>query len=195
MGKGDETRLAVLDRAVEAARVLGLGGLTIGMLAEQTGLSKSGLFAHFRSKEALQIAVLEHARAEFEATVGRPTIQAPRGEARVRELFERWLAWSGGVGGCPFVAAATEFDDQPGPVRDRVVRDLRDLMDMIATVFRTGISEGQFRHDADPDQFAQDFYGVILSWHYRSRLLDDALAAQRARHAIDRLLAQARGSG
>lgn len=192
MSKGEATRQAVLDRAVEVARQVGLSGLTIGQLAEQTQMSKSGLFAHFRSKEALQIAVLEHARAAFEAHVARPALKAPRGEARVRSLFDHWLRWLTLPGGCPFVAAATEFDDQPGPVRDRVVHDLRDLFDMIGTVFRTGITEGQFRADADPDQFAQDFYGVILGYHYVRRLFGDDRAEERARHALDALLEQAR---
>jgi AcrR family transcriptional regulator len=192
VSKGDETRQAVLHRGVEVARQVGLGGLTIGMLAEQSHLSKSGLFAHFRSKEALQLAVLEHARAEFEAQVARPALKAPRGEARVRTLFDRWLWWSTLPGGCPFIAAATEFDDQRGPVHDRVVHDLRDLFDMIATVFRTGITEGQFRADADAEQFAQDFYGVILSNHHTRRLLGDERAEDRARRALDALLAQSR---
>jgi AcrR family transcriptional regulator len=192
VSKGDETRLAVLDQAVEVARRLGLGGMTIGSLAEQAHLSKSGLFAHFKSKEALQLAVLEHARAAFEVSVASPTLRAPRGETRVRELFERWLDWDSHPGGCPFIAAATEFDDQPGPVRDRLVRDLRDLFDMIATVFRTGMSEGQFRPDADPEQFAQDFYGVLLASFQMQRLLGDERAHDRARLALERLLADAR---
>lgn len=192
MSKGEQTRQVVLDRAVEIARRVGLGGLTIGTLAEKTDMSKSGLFAHFRSKEALQLAVLEHARWDFEERVVRPTLKAPRGEARVRELFRRWLAWDALPGGCPFIAAATEFDDQPGPVRDRVVRDTRDLVDMIGTVFRTGISEGQFRLDADPDQFMQDFYGVMLANHHAYRLLGDQRAPQRAAAALEALLDRVR---
>lgn len=194
MGKGEETRLAVLDQAVEVARRTGLSGLTIGSLAERTHLSKSGLFGHFRSKESLQLQVLEHARLRFEEVVARPALKAPRGEPRVRELMDRWLAWDSAPGGCPFVAASTEFDDQPGPVRDRLVRDQRDLFDMIATVFRTGIGEGQFRPDADPEQFAQDFYGVVLARHHTIRLLGDGQADARARRAFDALLRQARAA-
>ncbi len=182
----------MLDQAVEVARRVGLGGLTIGSLAEQTSLSKSGLFAHFKSKEALQLQVLEHARESFEELVARPAVRAPRGEPRVRELFERWLEWDARPGGCPFIAASTEFDDQPGVVRDRLVRDQWDMSDMIATIFRTGITEGHFRHDADPDQFAQDLYGVILACHHMDRLLADGQAAIRARRAFEALLAQAR---
>jgi AcrR family transcriptional regulator len=192
VGKGDETRLAVLDQAVDVARRVGLSGLTIGSLAEQTQLSKSGLFGHFRSKEALQLQILEHARARFEDAVARPALRAPRGEPRVRELLDRWLQWDALPGGCPFVAAATEFDDQPGAVRDRLVRDQRDLFDMITTIFRTGIAEGHFRADADPHQFAQDFYGVILACHHATRLLGDELAGARARRAFETLLADAR---
>lgn len=195
MGKGDETRLAVLDQAVDVARRVGLSGLTIGTLAEQTQLSKSGLFGHFRSKEALQLQVLEHARARFEEAVARPALKAPRGEPRIRALFEHWVAWDSRPGGCPFVAASTEFDDQPGAVRDRLVRDHRDLLDLIANVFRTGLVEGHFRLDADPDQFAQDFYGILLGQHHLARLLDDPQARDRAWRAFEQLLDQARPTG
>lgn len=184
----------MLDQAVDVARRMGLGGLTIGSLAEQTQLSKSGLFGHFRSKEALQLQVLEHARGRFEEAVVRPVLRTPRGETRIRELLDRWLRWDALPGGCPFVAASTEFDDRPGAVRDRVVRDQRDVFDMIATIFRTGIAEGQFRGDADPEQFAQDFYGVMLAYHHTSRLLGDAQAEARARRAFAALLADARRS-
>jgi AcrR family transcriptional regulator len=192
VGKGDDTRLAVLNQAVDLSRRVGLSGLTIGALAEQAELSKSGLFAHFRSKEALQLSVLEHARNGFEASVVRPALKAPRGEARVRELFEHWLRWDSLPGGCPFIAASTEFDDQPGPVRDRLVRDQRDLFDFIATVFRTGIAEEQFHPDADAEQFAQDFYGVLLACHHSIRLLGHERAEDRARRALNALLAAAR---
>jgi AcrR family transcriptional regulator len=192
MGKGDETKTAVLDEAVQLARRVGLGGLTIGSLADQTQMSKSGLFAHFKSKESLQIQVLEHARADFEDEVGRPAVRRPRGEPRVRALFDLWLAWDSKPGGCPFIAASSEFDDQPGPVRDRVVRDQRDSFEMVATIFRTGVSEGHFRPDADAEQFAQDFLGVMLAHHLTMRLLDDRKAPERARRAFERLLADAR---
>lgn len=192
MSKGEETRLAVLDQAVEVARRVGLSGLTIGSLAEQAQLSKSGLFGHFHSKEALQLQVLGRARERFEDEVARPVLRVPRGEPRVRELVDRWLRWDAAPGGCPFVAAASEFDDQPGAVRDRLVRDQRDLFDMITTVFRTGVAEGQFRADADADQFAQDLYGVMLACHHATRLLGDGHAEHRARRAVEALLAGAR---
>jgi AcrR family transcriptional regulator len=194
MSKGIETRQAVLDEAARVASRVGLGGLTIGSLAASTQLSKSGLFGHFQSKESLQLQLLEHTRARFVELVVRPTLAAPRGEPRLRELFRRWLAWDTDAlpGGCLFVAASAEFDDQPGPVRDRLAQDQRDWMDTIAQVFRTGIAEGHFRPDADPGQFAYGLYGTMLAYHHASRLLGDPDAADRADRAFEALLLAAR---
>ncbi len=183
--------MVILDEAGRLARRLGLAGLTIGSLATQTGMSKSGLFAHFGSKESLQIQVLEHSSERFVDDVIRPALKAPRGIPRVRDLFERWLEWDSAEGGCPLVAATFELDDQPGPVREHLVRIQRDWADTLATVFTSGIGEGHFRPDADPRQFAQDIQGVMLSYHMASRLLADRSAAERARRALDALLATA----
>jgi AcrR family transcriptional regulator len=194
MSKGDETREAILDQATGLASRVGLHGLTIGSLAAQSRLSKSGLFAHFRSKEALQVQVVDHAAAMFVDAVVRPALAAPRGEPRVCELFQCWLDWCSDTlpGGCVFIFATSEFDDEPGPVRDRLVTAQRDWMETIATVFRTGITEGHFRADADPDQFAHDLYGIILAYNHARRLLHDPQAERRARTALDRLLDAAR---
>jgi AcrR family transcriptional regulator len=194
MSKGTATRQAVLDEAARVASRVGLGGLTIGSLAASTKLSKSGLFAHFQSKESLQLQLLGHTRARFVDLVVRPALAAPRGEPRTRELFARWLAWEADFlpGGCLFIAASSEFDDQPGPVRDRLVQDQHDWMDTIAQVFRTGIAEGHFHADADPEQFAHDLYGVMLAFHHASRLLGDPDAAARATRAVEALLLAAR---
>ncbi|TDE01791.1 TetR/AcrR family transcriptional regulator [Jiangella asiatica] len=194
MTKGAETRQAILRHGVEAAYRLGLGGLTIGHLAAATGMSKSGLFAHFRSKELLQVEVLRQARADFIDSVIRPAVAAPRGEPRVRELFERWVVCgkTRQPGGCLFVKAATELDEQDGPVRDQLVRDHRDLYDSIARMFGTGIAEGHFRADADPVQFAADLDGVMLAYYHAHRLLEDELAETRARRAFEALIDAAR---
>lgn len=189
--KGMITRQAVLERAVALASRVGLGGLTIGTLAEDLDLSKSGLFGHFHSKEALQIQVLEHAAAKFVDAVVRPALAQPRGEPRLRSLFERWLDWARSSpmpGGCLFVAAATELDDRPGPVRDRLQQLQRDWLGVIATSFRKGMEEGHFPADADADQFAHDLYGVMLAYHHAHRLLRDPKAEARARHAFEALL-------
>lgn len=194
MSKADLTRQSVLDIALRTASRVGLHGLTIGSLAEQAELSKSGLFAHFRSKQALQLAVLEYAADRFVDFVLRPALKAPRGEPRVRELFERWLSWDSQPGGCVFVAASTEFDDDRGPVRDRLADNQRDWFETLATIFRSGVADGQFRADADPEQFAQDLHGVLLACHHMKRLLGDPHAEQRARQAVDALLTAARRS-
>jgi AcrR family transcriptional regulator len=191
VSKGEATRGAILDEAGRLARLVGLGGLTIGSLATQTGMSKSGLFAHFGSKESLQLQVLEHSSERFVDEVIRPAVKMPRGVPRVRDLFERWLEWDSVEGGCPLAAASFELDDQPGPVRDHLVRVQRDWADTLATVFTSGIGEGHFRPDADPRQFAQDVLGVMLAFHLASRLLGDTAAAVRARRALDALLATA----
>jgi AcrR family transcriptional regulator len=191
MGKGDATREVILEEAGRLARQVGLGGLTIGSLATRTGMSKSGLFAHFGSKESMQLDVLDHAIERFTTEVVRPALTAPRGVPRVRALFECWLAWDSTEGGCPLVAATFELDDQPGPVRDRLVRDQRTWLDTLATMASICVTEGHFRPDTDPRQFAQDIEGVMLSYHVASRLLDDPGAAERAHHGLDALLASA----
>jgi AcrR family transcriptional regulator len=194
MSKGTTTRQAVLDEAARVASRVGLSGLTIGSLAASTQLSKSGLFAHFQSKESLQLQLLDHTRGRFIDLVVRPALAAPRGEPRMRELFRCWLAWDTDAlpGGCLFVAASAEFDAQPGPVRDRLAQDQRDWFDSIAQVFRSGVAEGHFRPDADPAQFAYDLYGTMLAYHHTSRLLEDPEAAARATRAFEALLAAAR---
>ncbi|WP_433285032.1 TetR/AcrR family transcriptional regulator [Pseudonocardia sp. CA-142604] len=191
MGKGDATREAILDEAGHLARQVGLAGLTIGSLATRTGMSKSGLFAHFGSKESLQLDVLDHATERFTTEVVRPALTAPRGEPRVRALFDRWLAWDSAEGGCPLVAAAFELDDQPGPVRERLVRDQHAWFDTLATMATICVAEGHFRSDIDPRQFAQDVEGVMLAFHVASRLLADPDAAARAHRGLETLLAAA----
>lgn len=194
MGKGEETREAILDEALVVASRLGFTGLTIGRLAEQTGMSKSGLFAHFRSKEQLQLQTLEHARRRFIDTTVRPALTAPRGEKRVRELFDRWLAWEtdGLPGGCIFVTGSVEFDDQPGPMRDALVRDQRDWLDTVATVAEAAIAEGVFRADLDPRQFAFDLQALTLGYRHYERLLHDERAADLAGAGFEALLDRAR---
>lgn len=194
--KGEVTRQAILDRAVRLASQIGLDGLTIGRLAAELGLSKSGLFAHFRSKEALQIQVLDAAAERFVEEVVKPAVREPRGEPRMAAVFDRWLAWTrsnSGPGGCVFVAAAAEFDDRPGPVRDRLVALQKGWLEMIAIVFRAGVAERQFQN-VDPDQFAHDLYSVMLGYHHAARLMRDPKAQARAQAAFERLLSTVRAA-
>jgi AcrR family transcriptional regulator len=195
MRKGETTRAAILAHATRLASRVGLGGLSIGRLASDLDLSKSGLFAHFQSKEALQIQVLETAAAQFVETIVRPALSAPRGEPRLRAFFERWLAWAKSQkmpGGCLFVAAAVELDDRPGKLRNRLVALQKEWLDLIANVVRSGIGERRFRSDLDPEQFAHDLYAVMLGYHHASRLLKDPRAEARAASAFESLLSAAR---
>jgi AcrR family transcriptional regulator len=195
MGKGEQTRHSILERAAGLASQVGLEGLTIGRLADELELSKSGLFAHFRSKEGLQVETLRFAAELFVDRVVRPALRAPRGEPRVRAIFERWLDWAKAnplPGGCVFVAAASEMDDREGPARDELVRQQTDWLELIANVARTAVREGQFRADADPEQFAYELHGIMLAAHHSSRLLRDPAAEKRARRAFETLLANAR---
>jgi len=194
MNKGQLTRQAVLDEAARVASRVGLGGLTIGSLATQTGLSKSGLFAHFNAKESLQVQVLDHAATRFRVHVVEPVLAAPRGAPRLRALFEHWLTWvsSGLPGGCVFIAAGNELDDQPGLVRDTLVRIQRDWMTTIERVVQGAVAEGHLAAGTDSAQFAQDLYGVLLAYSLTSRLLGDPDSEAHARRAFDALLRGAR---
>jgi AcrR family transcriptional regulator len=192
--KGQETRQAILSRAFEIASVVGVSGLTIGRLAEETGLSKSGLFAHFGSKEALDVAVVEEASRQFVQEVMVPALREARGEPRVRALFERWLEWGQRPGGCFFVGASAELDDRPGPPRDALVRACKDWIDELAKAARIAMREGHFTTELDPDQFAFELYGLMLSGHSFLRFLRDPAALDRTRKAFEHLVATARGS-
>ena len=196
MGKGDTTKQTILDHALQLATSIGLDALTIGRLATELKLSKSGLFAHFQSKEALQVQVLETAARRFEADVIKPSLKAARGLPRLTAIFDNWRRWSLGImaagHGCPFFAVASELDDRPGPVRDELVRIQRAWFELIASVVRQGVDDGLLDDRADPEQFAQDLYGILLSCHFCHRLLDDPGAERRACAAFAQLLAPLR---
>ena len=196
MTKGALTRRLILDDAVQVASKVGLNGLTIGQLATHTGMSKSGLFAHFQSKEALQVGVLERTREWFVANVMAPALAAPRGEPRLQVLYERWRDWADHAfeGGCVLVAAASEFDDSPGKVRDSLVRMELDLDEAIATVAAGAVREGHFRADLDIEQLAFELRGIMLAYHHASRLLRAPGARERADQAFAALLCRARST-
>lgn len=195
MSKGDETRERILDGALRLASLEGIEGLTVGGLATALGMSKSGLFAHFGSKEELQVQVLKTAIERFRQVVVEPALKARRGVPRLRALFERWLEWTNDAslpGGCIFVAAAVELDDKAGPARDFLVRAQQGWLQTLARAARIAMQEGQLRADLDPEQFAYEVWSLALGYHHLRRLLRDPQASARVHAAFDRLLGDAR---
>jgi len=191
--KGEQTRATILDRALDIASRVGLEGLTIGSLAEATGMSKSGLFAHFGSREELQLAVLEHGAQRFGEQVLARAVTIDRGLPRLRALFEYWVDWtasSGLPGGCILLSAAHEYDDRPGPIRDAVAAGQRRGLAVIERAVRLAIEEGHLRADADPAQIAFEMLGLILVTHNHRRLLGDREARSRALAAFDNLMSR-----
>ena len=195
MGKGAETRTAVLDTAITLASTLGLEGLTIGKLAEQVGMSKSGLFAHFSSKENLQVAVLEAALERFVGLVVAPALKKPRGEPRLRSLIELWLEWSKQdflPGGCILLSASVELDDRPGTARDRLVSAQKDWLGTLIGAARIAIDEKHFRKDLDCEQLGHELFSIAYGYHFLRRIVDPATAERRVRTSFDRVLNDAR---
>ena len=195
MSKGDETRSSVLGSALSLATQVGLEGLTIGKLAEHVGMSKSGLFAHFSSKENLQVAILDEATERFVAHVVAPALKKPRGEPRLRALFENWLAWSKVdfmPGGCIFIQAGVELDDRPGPARDRYLASQKDWLGVLAGAARIAIEEKHFRKDLDVELLAHETYSIAGGYHFLRRIVDPARAERRTRASFERLLTDAR---
>lgn len=194
VSKGAATRVAILDEALQVTSRDGFAGLSVGSLAERTGMSKSGLYAHFGSMDELQLQVLARARERFVDVVVRPALAAPRGEQRVRAVFADWLRWASEVmpGGCIFVGAAIELDERPGALRDALVGAERDFLELLATVAGTAVGEGDFDPDLDLEQFAFEVHGIMLGYHHASRLMRDPRALDRTRRAFESLVGRAR---
>lgn len=191
MSKGQHTRQLILAHAAQQASRIGLDGLSIGQLAGDLQLSKSGLFAHFRSKEELQIQVLETISAQFSAEVIRPALKAPRGVARLEALFEHWRHWAAGNqerDGCPFVAASMELDDRHGPVREALVAIQTRWIEVLERTVRLGQESGSLASSRSPAEVAQALQGIMLAFHFYHRLLRDPDAENRARHNFAHLL-------
>ena len=194
MIKGEITRASILRHAVSVASVHGLEGLTIGRLAERSGLSKSGLFGHFGSKEALKLAVLESVVEDFRARVILPALREPTGVLRLRRLFAAWLDWAAEEqrdGGCPLLGASIELDDRPGELRDYLVDKQKAWLDCIARSAQKAIDERELRADLDVEQFAFELNSVGLGFNFAHRLLGDRRARARAMRAFESLLASA----
>jgi AcrR family transcriptional regulator len=191
--KGERTRAAILDEALRIVSSAGLDGLTIGTLADATGMSKSGLFAHFGSREELLLAVLAHGQAEFTEVVFQPAMAKPRGIPRLKAMFTHWLDWTESAelpGGCPMIGGATEFDDKPGPVRDMLAGGQRTWIETLKRTVRQAVDEGQMPKDTDPEQIAFEMFGIALVVHHHRRLLGYQKARSRALAALDKLISK-----
>ena len=193
--KGEETRAQILSAAVEQASTAGFESLTIGTLAEKTGMSKSGLFAHFGSKLDLQVAALDECARQFTEQVFLPAMKAPRGVKRLRALFENWITWPQRAhltGGCPIDSAGREYAHQPGVMRDAVMERQRLLDRELSKTVQLAVDAGELAKGTDPRQVAFEFLAIVLVFHRSEALLGADDARKRARVAFDRVLEQYR---
>lgn len=192
MTKGSQTRLEIVEEALRQASRVGLEGISLGPLAESLQMSKSGLFAHFRSKEALQVEVVETAIARFKTEVMDPSHGIEEPAAQLNLFFSNWLTWIRSVedyGGCVFMTMAQEYDDRPGVIRERLAQSQKALLKYLASIVQRGRSAGVFRQDSDPQQWAFELYGIALSYQHAANLLNDPKARVRAMRGMRRLIA------
>jgi AcrR family transcriptional regulator len=192
--KGDTTRGRLLAAGLDTISVDGLSGITLGSLASTAGLSKSGLFAHFASKEDLQLQLLDEMTRVAQANVVGPSMTTPPGLPRLRALFERWLGWpskAGLSGGCPIAAAIFEVDDLDGPVRDRVVELDAHWRALLTSLVTEAVKAGHLARKLDVQQFVWEMSGIYLAHHASSRLGRDPISRRRALTAFAALLERA----
>jgi AcrR family transcriptional regulator len=191
IARGERTRAAVLDTAVALATEAGLDGLSLGQLAERLAVSKSGLFAHWRSKEDLQLATIEWARERFIERVVSPALQAPAGVRRLWALHEARLAYltSGNLpGGCFFTNTQFEYDAKPGPVRERLAEVLADWLALLERLAADAVRAGELAADTDLRQLAFEIHAMGTATVYQSRLLPGSDCPTLARNAVLRRL-------
>ncbi len=190
--KGLQTRASILDAALLLSAQKGLEGLSIGTLAEVTGMSKSGVFAHFGSREELQISVIREYHRRFEDEVFYPAIRQPRGVQRLRALFDRWIERVTVEidSGCIYISGAVEFDDRPGPVRDALADMVLAWQTALHRAIELAREVGELRADTDAQQMAFEMHGLILALHHDARFLRVPGAIERARRGFESLLAR-----
>jgi AcrR family transcriptional regulator len=190
--KGQQTKAAIVDTALALASQVGLEGLSIGAIAEIMQMSKSGVFAHFGSREELQISVVREYHERFEREVFYPALKQPRGLPRLQSLFDHWMRQTSAEidSGCIYISGAVEFDDRPGPVRDALVETVNTWQAAIHRAVEIAIAEHHLRADADAAQIAFEIHGLILALHYEARFLRNPQGLQRARQGFVNILAR-----
>ena len=188
--KGQQTKAAIIDAALGLASQIGLEGLSIGALAEITGMSKSGVFAHFGSREELQISVIREYHDRFEREVFYPAMQAPRGIPRLQAMFNNWMVQTSNEidSGCIYISGAVEFDDRTGPVRDALASSVTSWQAAVRRALEQAQIEGHLTADVDPLQMAFEIHGLILALHYEARFLKVPGATERARQGFAAIL-------
>ncbi len=192
MQKGKQTKAAIVDAALGLATQIGLEGLSIGVLAEVMHMSKSGVFAHFGSREELQISVIREYHDRFEQEVFFPALQQPRGLPRVRALFANWMKRTSVEidSGCIYISGAVEFDDRPGPVRDALANSVKTWLSAMHRALVQAQEVGHLRANADADQMAFEIHGLILALHYEARFMKYPGSIGRATAGFDNILAR-----
>ncbi len=192
LAKGQQTKAAIVDAALRMAAQVGLEGLSIGALADVMGMSKSGVFAHFGSRDELQVSVVREYYARFERDVFEPAMQQARGLPRLRALFEHWMRYTSAEleSGCIFISGAVEFDDRPGPVRDALIATVSAWMEAMERAAAQARQEGHLAADVDERQITFEIHGLILVLHYEARFLHRSGAMQRAVRGFDNILAR-----
>ncbi|SFD01589.1 TetR/AcrR family transcriptional regulator [Massilia yuzhufengensis] len=190
MRKGELTRAAILDVALELSSRDGLEGLTIGLLADRMNMSKSGVFAHFGSREDLQLEVVKLYHHRFEQEVFFPSVREPRGLPRLESMFDRWLKRVSVeiASGCIYISGAVEYDDRPGPIREELVKMVQAWQGALQRSARQAIEAGDLRADTDADQLVYEMYGLILALHHDARFLRMPGSVERARRGFERLI-------
>ena|SRR5437870_5245182 len=188
--KGQQTKAAIVDAALGLATQIGLEGLSIGALAEVTQMSKSGVFAHFGSREELQISVIREYHNRFEEEVFYPAMHEGRGLPRLRALFANWMKRTSVEidSGCIYISGAVEFDDRPGPVRDALASSVRTWHSAMKRAIQSAMAEGQLDTDVEEEQMLFEIHGLILALHYEARFLKDAGAFARANRGFENIL-------
>lgn len=187
--KGTSTREGIIDRAYEMARAAGLEGLSIGTLAQAVGMSKSGVFAHFGSREALQLAVLDSAATRFGESVLIAALSQPRGLPRLRAIMRNWFEWGRhAAGGCVLVGSVTEYDDRPGVIRDKVLHNEQRWRDALQRAAQIAIDCGHLR-DGDTDQYAFELYAIPLAMLHEGGLFGYERARRHGEAALERWIA------
>jgi len=190
--KGQQTKHAIIEAALGLATQIGLEGLSIGALAEVMGMSKSGVFAHFGSREELQISVVREYHDRFEQEVFYPAMQQPRGLPRLRTLFANWMRRTSAEidSGCLYISGAVEFDDRPGPVRDALAASVMTWHSALQRAVTLAQQCGHLRADADEKQVAFEIHGLILAWHYEARFLKNPGSISHANQGFENILAR-----